>query len=665
MTRLNMPISAILGLAVLLPALPARAEVAVTDAHGRVRALVIDGEEAEVRTNLRLPLRGWARQPNLDNARQVEVSRDGGRRTWSGVIEIEEGKPYRFEQTLEEADGVVNLDLHVTAEADADLEGVFFWLDVPIAVFAGGECELAAEAGPPSSAAMPQEQPENRHFLRATADRLTMIDASGNTTLQVSLDRPCPTTVQDNREYRGTTYTAFIRFDDQPLAKGETASLRVSLKLTAEVDRSPATLTLDAGDVRYRLDGFGGNYCFGIESPITQYTLANLRQGWARTEMTPAEWEPENDNESPTDTNWEYLEAHDTPDSNLRREFLLARQIQDLGIPYSITIWHLPEWLYAEPGKGPSVHRRRVHPDKWPELLETLGSYLVYAKRQHGVEPDLFSFNEANIGVRVLFSAEEHRDAIKRIGAHFEQLGLKTKMLLADATGPRGTHTYALPAANDPDAMRYVGAVGFHSWGGAQPEQYAAWADLAERLKLALLVAELGVDAGAWRTRAFDSFHYALQEVRMYQELLLHARPQGTMQWEFTSDYGIVKVQKTDEGEKLVPTVRFWFVKHFCNLTPRGADALATTSDHPKVLFTAFAGQEADQRVYTLHLANLGAEREATISGLPPELTNLRAVRTDEADSFRELQPVAVTDGAARLQLPSRSLLTLTTMPAE
>jgi len=67
-----------------------------------------------------------------------------------------------------------------------------------------------------------------------------------------------------------------------------------------------------------------------------------------------------------------------------------------------------------------------------------------------------------------------HVDAVKRIGEHFRKLGLKTNMLLGDATGPRDTHTFVLQAAMDPEARQYVGAVGFHSWGGGTPEQYRA-----------------------------------------------------------------------------------------------------------------------------------------------------------------------------------------------
>jgi hypothetical protein len=97
--------------------------------------------------------------------------------------------------------------------------------------------------------------------------------------------------------------------------------------------------------------------------------------------------------------------------------------------------------------------------------------------------------------VRILFTAGEHRDAIRSIGSHLERLGLKTRMLLADVSNPRGTHTYALSAASDAEALKYV---------GASQAQYEAWAELGERLGLPLLVAELGADAGGWRGRGFE-----------------------------------------------------------------------------------------------------------------------------------------------------------------
>ena len=78
----------------------------------------------------------------------------------------------------------------------------------------------------------------------------------------------------------------------------------------------------------------------------------------------------------------------------------------------------MPEWLYGDGGsKSTDGHRRIVPRDKWPKLAEVIGSYLLHEKRHYGVEPELFSFNESNIGVMVLMTPEEHRDIIKFLGA--------------------------------------------------------------------------------------------------------------------------------------------------------------------------------------------------------------------------------------------------------
>jgi hypothetical protein len=643
----------------------AGADMAAVDRSGTITALNVGGESLAISARWRVPLKGWGRSFSATDATDLKSTQDGGKRIFTGSFEPEPGKRYHFEETLQEAEGKINIGLKVTADAEVPIEGVYFWLDFPIATFAGGPCSLTKAGASVADAVAPPKQPEARHFLRGEADAALISDASGNNRLVLAYSRPLNTMVQDNREYGGGTYSLFSQLTPA-LKAGETTMVDVTLTPTITPDTTPAMLTVDPAAVRYHLDGFGGNYCFNVESPVTQYTLKNLKIAWARTEMSSNLWEPQNDNADPQDANWAYFEAQDKPNSELRNEFMLHRQIQDMGVPYVISVWHLPPWLYADPERGLRAGRRKVPPEKWSELVECLATYLVYAKRQYGVEPDLFSFNEANIGVDVWLTAEEHRDAIKSIGARFKELGLKTKMLLADATGPRGTHTYALPAAADPEAMQYVGAVGFHSWGGGSAADYNAWGDLAERLKLPLLVTELGTDAGAYRTAAWNNYSYVVGEMRMYQELLLHARPQGTMQWEFTSDYSIVnQIRQPDGTIELQPSVRFHFVKQFCNLTPYHSDALTTTSDNPRVLVTAFSAPAGQPAAFTAHVLNTGAERSATLTGIPAGITSLRAVRTSETEGFGELPPVEVHDGKVTLTLAQQSLLTLTTIQGE
>ncbi len=146
----------------------------------------------------------------------------------------------------------------------------------------------------------------------------------------------------------------------------------------------------------------------------------------------------------------------------------------------------------------------------------------------------------------------------------------------------------------------------------------------------------------------------------MYQDVILHARVRGTQQWEFTNDYSIVHETKDAAGKSVIePTARFHFVKQFCNLTPRGSDVLATASDQPKVLLTAFRGKDG---VLTLHIANLGAGRKATITGIPADVRSLRAIRTSQTEGFQELAAIEPRSGVLELELAPQSLLTLTTM---
>ncbi len=636
----------------------ANAQTAVTSRSGQITAMSCAGEYLPIQTNLVVPLKGWDGQRSLSDVRRPQSIREGGKTTWFGSVPMAPEKTYRFEESLHDADGTMTLEVRVTAEADIATEGVYFWLDVPIKLFAGGDCRFW-EGETPRSAALPLEKPALRHFARGATGRFVIAAPNDRACLELTLDRPLAVTVQDTREWGGATYSAFFQLAPS-LKTGETAAAKITMKLIGTPNTTPAHLTLDADRARYRIDGFGGNYCFGIESPVTQYTLNHLNVAWARAEMSLALWEPENDNDSPDAVSWEAFQHRDTPDSRLRREWLLMKQIQDKGIPYVISAWRMPRWLTEPAGPRIESGSRCLRPEMWPEMLEAVGSYLLYAKEHYGVQPDLFSFNEANIGVDLLLSPEEHHQMTKRLGAHLKGLGLKTKMLLGDTGSARGTYTYCLPAANDPEAVQYVGAVAFHSWGGASPEDYQAWSDLADRLKLPLLDTELGVDAGAYRDRSYDSFFYATREVEMYQDIILHARVRGTQQWEFTNDYSIVHETKDAAGKSVIePTARFHFVKQFCNLTPRGSDVLATASDHPGVPLTAFRGKDG---VLTLHIANLGAGRKATITGIPADVRSLRAIRTSQTEGFQELTAVEPRNGVLELELAPQSLLTLTTM---
>jgi len=492
-------------------------------------------------------------------------------------------------------------------------------------------------------------------MLFGQADRFVVSDQAARRRLEVTLDAPHDLILQDQRGWQDPRYVVCFAFHQGDLKRGQTAGLTATFALTGTPDTTPVTVTLKPDQPLGAFVGAGGNFCVNRATPVTALNLQTLRLGWARVGISLAEWEPRNDNADPAHTDRAALAANDRPGTELRLDFDLLRELGRRGVPCCVSVWHLPEWLYADPGDGAqNWNRMQRRVGNWDELIECVASYLDYAKRKYGVAPELFSFNEPDIGVNVLFSAAEHRDLIIRLGARLAQLGLKTKLVLGDVAGA-GAVDYVRPAAADPEARKYLGAVAFHSWHG-RVEDFARWPGVARELGLPLLVTELGVDAGAWHTPwVFSQYGYALDDLRMYQLVLQAARPQAVLYWELTDDYPLAQLR---EGRATL-TPRYWFTKHFCNLTPAPGEQFTAESSNPSVIATAFRGL-GRAPAHAIHVANFGAARRLTITGLPPTLRELWSVATGKDFSFRPGGLLPVQAGSVQLELPAQSLLTLT-----
>jgi len=594
------------------------AERAAYDSAGRLTALVQEGEEMEVRGQIIAVLPSGRRLPVQLHLERSPIRREWPATAWSGPVELPDGGRGKFEVKATDT----KFDLRVTAESPMELGAIEYVIDLPRPRFVGGKILPAGVALAATRGADPE-------IWKGEAAKLRFEDAAANWSLGLEFDQSRGVSVVDRWERSGRSFQVRTRMHTGALTAGQSAAMAVTLTPGGAAKSTEVKLTVDPAKTRYKFDGFGANYCFGNDSPVANYTLDNLKIAWARFEMKAADWDRQRNDPGP----------------RLKKDFEMMQRVQKMGVPYVISIWWLPERLYSDANEKPrSTHNRKIAPDQWDNFLELVGSYLLYAKNTYGVEPDLFSFNEANIGVYVLFNPEEHAVALKRIGAHFQKLGLKTKMLLGDATGPRGTHEYVLAAAADKEAMQYVGAVAFHTWGGATPEQYMAWGDVGEWLGLPLLAAEVGVDAFAHRNRMYDTYSYGLREAQMQQELILYARPRGTQFWEFTGDYGLARTKPDGTVE---PTSRFWLMKHFTNLTPQKSDVLATSSDQKDVLVTAF--RKGDDVV--VHIVNMGAARAARIDGLAQGAS--KATVTTEEEPFKEAA------AGTNLTLPARSVTSL------
>ncbi|MFI5381647.1 MAG: hypothetical protein ACHRHE_20305 [Tepidisphaerales bacterium] len=241
------------------------------------------------------------------------------------------------------------------------------------------------------------------------------------------------------------------------------------------------------------------------------------------------------------------------------------------------------------------------------------------------------------------------------MGAYFASRGLASRLLLGDTANPTGTN-FINVALQDPEAVKYIGAVSFHSWNGGTVEQYTRWSQAARQLNLPLLVAEGGTDPQAYRARAiFLEPWYALDEIRQYVEICRIAEPLSILHWQYTNDFSILAGGR---GQPLRPAQRFWQIKQL-GMTAPDSLAVPITCDTPAVVSCAFV----DHGSYVVHIVNNGAARPATLSGIPDNIKELRVYVTDSQRGMKETGRVPVAAGVARLALDSTSFTSVMGSP--
>jgi O-glycosyl hydrolase len=599
-------------------------ERATYDSAGGLTGLIDHGSELRLHGAVYAYFDGDVRYCVQPHDQRSPIARDGLKNHWTGTSTFPNSAQASITTTWDDSDRGLALATKVKSESMyLQVQSLDYVIDLPRELFVGGavgEVTLGAT------------KTKGRWILEKTTRELSIRNVDESWRLNIELDEPRAVSVSDIWDHSGRFFRIRIALRAGLLTPQDTVNFGLSIKAAARPQAMAALVRVDPSKRLYPFDGFGGNYCFATNTPAVEYTMEHLQSAWARLELKAQFWDAQ----------------RTAPGAQLVRDFELMQRVQQKGMPWVISVWRLPERFYTDANQKPfSTFARQIHPDRWPELLELLGSYFTYLKQHYGAEPDLFSFNEPDLGVNVGFSAESHRDMIKKIGRHFAQLGLKTKLLLGDTANPRDSHRYVLATAADPEALGYVGAVSFHSWGSGTPQQYRAWADVAEWLQLPLLVGEAGTDPGSYRNHMFDSYAYGLKEAQQYHELLRDARPRTLVFWEYTEDYGVVRVNPDKTVE---PTGRFFLLKQFANLSPQKSHVVASESDQKDVLVSAFA---AGERV-AVHVLNLGAEREITIDGLTGE--GWKSFTTTETQGYVETQ---IGAAPRSLKLPARSMTTI------
>jgi hypothetical protein len=591
---------------------------------GSLRGIRVDGELMEFTTSLKAARPHWAEtsQTASEQVRRPHFVRDGNKQIFTGGLAFKDGKTVAFTQTIEDVvAGTAKIDVHLTADADVDLEGVYFFVELPLSDFGDAKQELQ----------------ENHSIRLATPTRR----------LEISLNTAAPIVSQSDKA--AGHLKIYFPIVSGNLAKGQTASASFTIKASGDIDKTPATLKLDSSHPGRSFDGIGGNFRLQnpqFDPPIIQYNLEHLPVGWGRVAMPLDQWQHE-ENVDP-----EHVEIN----PYVKAAMEMAQTLSKRNILVIVSAWRAPAWALDAPTTEPVNEKiprgRAVKPEKLDALCKSIASYLEYLKKNYSVDAELFSFNESDLGIDVRQTGEEHAELIRHLGAEMARRGLTTKMLLGD-TSDATPFDFIKPAMSDPDAVKYIGAVSFHSWRGGRDDQLIPWGEAATKLHVPLLVAEGGTDAGAWGYPAiFHEPWFAIDEINLYVRICALCQPRSILEWQLTSDYSVLAGFR--EGGPLAPTMRFWQLKQLA-LTPARSRWLPISTDKPTITCCAFD----DKQTCAIHLVNNGATRAVTISGLPANVKSAQVYVTDAKRGMAESAPVAIKDGTATLSVDSLSFTTL------
>ena len=475
--------------------------------------------------------------------------------------------------------------------------------------------------------------------------------------LEVKVNTEQADSVLVRKDEKNGDVLVYFTIKANDIKKGETVQKSYLLEAKGQIDKSPVNLTLNTSLQGRKFDGLGGN--FRLQNPATDqqvidYSLDNLSLAWGRVEMPWKFWQPEKD-VNPLDA----AQANRLP-SQVTQAMEMAQRLQKKGIPVILSAWSAPDWaIVGTPNLTPvnGVWGNPLNKDIMTDIYRSITRYITYLRDAYGVEVKYFSFNESDLGINIRMTAQEHADLIKGLGSYMKTKGLNTKLLLGD-NSDANSWAFLNTAIADIATHPYIGAISFHSWRGWETPTLQKWADAATKLNVPLLVGEGSIDAAAWQYPAiFREPTYAIEEINLYTRLLAICQPASILQWQLTADYSpLAGGGIFGDNSALHPTQRFWNLKQLSS-TPKDLYAMPIQSTRTDVSAAALGNNSTG--IYTIHLVNNGADRQATITGIPDKVQKLKVFITNQEDSVKDAGEKKVSNGQLKLKLPARSFVTL------
>ena len=643
------------GLLLALIALPlavSAGDSELLDAQGRLVRVPIDVGWIDCKSEVVVVGSNWTAVAYLSGADKLQSVIGPSGAVWRAELRPDETVACRVTQTVQTFSNGVRFSFALLADRTNDCTGLYFILHLPAERFAGGRFVTSAgwyrfpemRARPYLLGYVPGGELEVRSARDAGRIRL---EAPTNATILV----------QDNRRW-SDEFAVVVPLLTGPLPAGQTLMATLTATGSGRARTPLAEVQVDTSRTTHRFEGFGGNYCYGMQGAMARVTYGTLQPAWARVLMRLNELKRPSGSGDATADFLRQLAAADKPGSELRAGLDFQALLATNCTPYFIALWHAPAWMYTD---GESHQDGNIlKPTEWPHLATAVAAYLRYARDRYGAEPDAFSLNEPDGGACILVSSNVYPTVLRTFADELQRQRVRTRLVLGDVANPReGARAYLQPVLGDSTALRQVSWVSFHSWGGAVNDEYAEWAALADRLRLPLVVAEAGVDPD-WKHAPVFRHDYAMQEMAMYFALLTYARPQAVLLWEHSDDYPVLA---RDADGRFSTTARWGMQRQWAAGTPRGSLAVGCEVLTGERLDACAFVHGTDGAGFTLHLGNRLGTRVCRIGRLPPALTALHVLQTTRSQHAQPMGDVRPQNGELRIELPAESMTTLTTLP--
>jgi hypothetical protein len=411
-----------------------------------------------------------------------------------------------------------------------------------------------------------------------------------------------------------------------------------------------ANVNVNLNAVQQTMEDLGGAYSRSPfeEAPsrdhIAKFTFENLKPNIVRVPIPLPDWEPVNDNADP-------LGRRKAGFKRTGQNLEILKMMQEFdrrGMTIIASVYRAPNWLVSNPHK---TDHRVVPREKWAELTESMSSFLEAAKNEFGVTVDYVSFNEANGGYTLLFTAQEHGDFIAAAAPQMKARGLTPKWIVGETYQVRGTVEYARSILNHPGARPYLGPVAFHTWWSwfVPSSEWKAIGQLAKQYNKPLWSTEMGYDSLLWQRNPgiFPKWEFAEKIANVYHQAITQAGVSVGLYWQYQNDFPLMS-----KGA-LTQYPVYYTVKGMVQNFGKGTQIVTASSNKSTVL--AMAGKNPTTNVFSMQMVNTAASAEhVTLTGLPNQQITL--YRTTAKEKYKKIAAFTPVNGKLTLTLNADSV---------